>query len=111
VKCPYCREETVSGEPCTRCGKKFMTSKGMKVEYKDFKGSELLDIQMIRRSLPGPAVVKPEPEQRKVAGPKKAAPSREKPVGNNSFFVIAAVVIILAAIAGFYLLRFLGLLN
>jgi hypothetical protein len=110
VKCPYCREETGTGESCAKCGKKVITSKGMTVEYKDFKGAELLDIQMPRNT-PSQAVGKSEPEQKKIAVPVKAAPSREKQTGYKPFIFIAAVVIILAAIAGLYLLKFLGLLN
>ena len=111
MKCPYCRDEMVQGESCAKCGKKVLTSNGMKVEYKDFKGSELLDIQMARSSPPSPAVGKPAPEKRKVPGSKKAAPSREKHSGHKSFLVIVAVAVILAAIAGYFLLRFLGLPN
>lgn len=76
----------------------------MEVQYKDFKGTEMLDIKM-----PSPARQehkKPAYDREKAEN--KAVPSGEKDSGKKAiFFLWATVVIILSGAAWYYLLKFL----
>jgi len=95
-----------SGKTCAKCGKEALPPKGLEVEYKEFKISELLDIKMTGRVSSGTQVKKQATAQEREGGFEKAIPAERKTPGNKLFAVAAAIVVI-AMIAGFYLLRFL----
>ena len=101
MKCPHCGGEIPAGTQCKTCG--------MEVQYKDFRGSEMLDIR-----IPSPPPTpKEKVKQEFASSPKKDGstlkqPSAEKPKPNKpGFFLLAAIAIILAAISWYYLLTFL----
>ena len=105
MKCLGCNREMRAGEPCPECGKK-AASDDIKVEYKDFKGAELLDIQM--RQMPGnrPPVQskeQPQPLQKKTVRSRPAAPHRKTNPANKSLLILLAVV--LTALTGYLLLK------
>ncbi|MBA4371950.1 MAG: hypothetical protein C0402_03715 [Thermodesulfovibrio sp.] len=77
---------------------------GVKVEYKDFKGAELLDIQMVGKRPPVPEKEHPVPLQKKILRPPGPAPSdRKKPYASNTFLIVLAVAV--TALACYLLLR------
>lgn len=45
MKCPKCGEESSTDTDCRNCGQKIPAS-GMEVQFKNFGGSEMLDIRM-----------------------------------------------------------------
>lgn len=94
VKCHNCNREMRAGEPCPECGKK-AASDDIRVEYKDFKGAELLDIQMRQtpgNRPPGSEKEKPKPLQKKTITSRPAAPYRGKTPPNKMLLIVLAVV-------------------
>lgn len=101
ARCSHCGGEIVEGIPCKACG--------LEIQYKDFKGSEMLDIKM-----PSPASksrnrfehkspsAKKEKDITRIAS-KAKRPSPSKPV----FFLLAAIAIILSCVGWYYVLKFL----
>ncbi len=106
MKCPDCGEEIGTGKACEKCGKDVVPSKGVEVEYKDFKISELLDIKMTGGVSSGKTMKKHGSAQEKEGGSEKAIPAEEKTSGKE-LLVLTSVIVILAAMAGAYLLGFL----
>ncbi|NJD56383.1 MAG: hypothetical protein FIA94_08265 [Nitrospirae bacterium] len=100
AKCPQCGREISEGTHCKTCG--------MEIHYKDFRGSELLDIK-----IPSSSSHSQEAEQRSTTEGKNDdnalnLPSAKKPRLNKMvFFSLAVIVIIIAAISWYYLLKFL----
>jgi len=108
MKCPHCSEETQAGKVCERCGKDLEPHKGMEIEYKEFKVSELLDIKMTKPGPAGQTMKKPADRQEKRNSFRKdPSTHRRKPGKMTAGWAAAAVIITLALIAGYYLLRFL----
>lgn len=103
VMCPGCGRKMKAGEPCAECGKKVSASDGLKVEYKDFKGAELLDIQMPGNRRPGPAKEQPEPLQHRAMSSRPAEPDKKKNPANKTVLILLAVVVI--ALTCYLLLR------
>jgi hypothetical protein len=103
-KCPHCGRETKAEKVCGHCGKDLLSPRGMEVQYKDFKVTELLDIKM-------PGQAPPRKESGKADAGRdamKELPAGGNPVGEKrSRFALAAVIIFLAAAAGFFLLKLL----
>jgi hypothetical protein len=78
----------------------------MEVQYKDFKVSELLDIKMTKQTPSGKEMEKPRAVQEKVL--KKTLPEVPQPAAKKiPGIVVTAGIVVLAAIAVFFLLRFL----
>ncbi len=101
-KCSRCGEEIAEGRPCKACG--------IEIQYKDFKGSEMLDIKMpAPASKSGSRFGKTATSARKKGNnitriaPKAKRPALSKP----AFFLLAAVIIILSSVAWYYVLKFL----
>ena len=107
VKCPECGEETRAGDSCPKCGKPLTPSAGVRVEYKDFKGSEMLDIQMTGRAPSGRFTERPESEEPETARPVKPM-SLSRKAAQIPLFAAIAFAVILTALAGYYLLRVIG---
>ncbi|MGC2062597.1 MAG: hypothetical protein WA610_06435 [Thermodesulfovibrionales bacterium] len=103
MKCPDCGMGVRPGEPCPKCGKKVAASDGMKVEYKDFKGAELLDIQMPGNRSHGPANEQPEAAQKKTMSSRPAALDRKNTPASKTLLILFAIV--MAALAGYLLLK------
>lgn len=101
MKCPHCGSEIPEGAQCKTCG--------MEIHYKDFKGSEMLDIRIPSPS-PGQRK-KGKQESSSVEGKEHAAPG--KPPAEKSgpskpgLFLFAAILIIIAAIVWYYFLTYL----
>lgn len=104
VKCPDCNREVKTGEPCPECRKKVPASEGVKVEYKDFKGAELLDIQMPWNRPPVQPQEQPAPAQMKTMRSGPDVHTRKKNPLSKNLLILTAVV--LAALACFLLLKF-----
>ena len=108
ITCPHCGKETSAGDLCRSCGKEIESAPGVKVQYKDFKGSELLDIKMTSLSRQGDEkqALRPAEKNKETAG--NASLSEKKRTDNKTvFFFWATVIIFLSALAWYYLLNFL----
>lgn len=106
ITCPHCGKETPAENVCRNCGKESDFSQGMEVHYKDFKGSEMLDIKMAShaRREDKKQELKPAEKRKKTAN--TSLRSENKRAGKKGvFFIWATVVIILSALAWYYLLR------
>lgn len=104
MKCPHCGKETKGEKACEHCGKALLPSRGMEVQYKDFKVSELLDIRMPGQA-PAPRE-NAETNERRGTSTESSAGTK-KPQKKGSRFALTAVIIFLAAAAGFILLKLL----
>ena len=100
-KCSHCGGEIAEGLPCKACG--------IEIQYKDFKGSEMLDIKM-----PSSAHKSRHRFERKSRSAKKAedntlvVPKAKRPaLSKPAFFLLAAITIILSSVAWYYILKFL----
>lgn len=104
IVCPHCGKKTPEGNACRNCGKDIVSAQGMEVHYKDFRGSEMLDIKMS-----SPAMQKDEkPAQKGTKAATKSPLPEKKSAGNKSvFFFWATIVIILSVIAWYFLLKVL----
>lgn len=104
ITCPHCGERTPAGDVCQNCGKDIESLPGLEVQYRDFKGSEMLDIKMS-----SPARQEDEnPTQKATEAANNNPQSEKKRAGKNTVFSFwATIVIILSALAWYYLLKFL----
>jgi hypothetical protein len=104
ITCPYCRKETPAAAICRNCGKELDSLNGLEVQYRDFKGSEMLDIKMS----PHP---RQEEKQTAQKGNEDAGnglqPEEQRKGKKTVFFFWAAIVIIFSALVWYYLLKFL----
>lgn len=105
IACPHCGKETPEAAACRNCGKNIESLQGLEVQYKDFKGTEMLDIKMAshgRHDTKKPA--------EKIELPSGNGPRSEKgKTGKKAvIFSLAAGVIILSALAWYYLLKLLS---
>lgn len=104
IVCPHCGKETPTGDVCRNCGKGIESAPGVEVQYKDFKGSEMLDIKMSSHTRQKDG----KPAQKAIKAANKRPQSEKKREGNKAvFFFWATIVIILSALAWYYLLNFL----
>jgi ribosomal protein L32 len=106
MKCPECGKETSPGKVCGKCGKA-VQPREVKVEYKEFKISELLDIRMARNSSPVRSGLKGEKtaslsrkETRAMAAPGTERKSRKK---TSLIAIVTLIIVVITAIVGFYL--------
>jgi methionyl-tRNA synthetase len=104
ITCPHCGKETPEGDVCRNCGKDIELAQGMEVHYKDFRGSEMLDIKM--SSLTRQKDKKPARKETEALN-KRPLPENKHAGTKAVFFFWATVVIILSAFAWYYLLKFL----
>lgn len=103
ITCPHCGKETPIAALCRNCGKELELQQGLEVHYRDFKGSEMLDIKM-----------SPHSRQETIQSPENAKEENEnKPRSENKrtgrkavsvFWVSAAII--LSVLAWYFLLRF-----
>ena len=105
MKCPHCGEEIPGGNECKKCGKRILASKEMEVQYKEFKVSELLDIRMPSSGLHIEGTGNPEPAPVNEDGPNSQA--KKEPAAKKTHIFTYSVIAILAAIAAFFLLKYL----
>jgi len=103
ITCPHCGRETSAGDVCRHCGKDIESPQGLEVQYRDFKGSEMLDIKMSSHA-----------SQKDKKAEKRTENADDRPLSENNrtgkkvvLFFLAAGVIILSALAWYYLLKFL----
>lgn len=105
ITCPHCGKETPTGAVCGHCSRELEEPQGLEVRYKDFKGTEMLDIKMAshaRHEDKGPAEEREVPADN---GPR----SEKKYTGRRAVvFLLAAGLIIISALAWYYLLKFLS---
>jgi len=103
ITCPFCGKDTPEGGVCRNCGKEISLAQGMEVYYKDFKGSEMLDIKMS-----GHARREDQKTSQKGTEAADSAPRSEKKLAGKKTIIIltAGVVIILLSLAWYYLLKF-----
>lgn len=107
MTCPQCGKETAAGDECLLCGNKIESLQGLEIQYRDFKGSEMLDIKMASSSRQGDEQQTLKPAQKKDNPSGTAAQSEIKwPDKKTVFFFWATVGIILSALAWYYLLSF-----
>ena len=101
--CPHCGKDAPAEGTCRHCGKDIGSLQGLEVEYRDFKGTEMLDIKMSshsREEHEKPGLKRPEAAE-------SNRPSEKKGAGGKTFLLIgAAVIIVIAVIAWYYLLKF-----
>lgn len=108
IICPHCGEETPAGDVCQKCAKEIKFAQGMEVHYKDFKGSEMLDIKMPSSARQGDEGRALRPAQKKEESVQHAPRSEKKLPGKKTvFFFWATIVIFLSALAWYYLLSLL----
>ena len=101
AKCAHCGGEIADGLPCKACD--------IEIQYKDFKGSEMLDIK-VPLTAPASRVgfelksrSAKKAEHATLVAPKAKRPKLSRP----AFLLLAAITIILSSVAWYYLLRFL----
>ncbi|TAN40066.1 MAG: hypothetical protein EPN25_09170 [Nitrospirae bacterium] len=103
ITCPHCGKETAAGDVCRHCGRDIRAQQGLEVQYKDFKGSEMLDIKMSspagQRNAQS-AHEGPEAEER------SPHPDKKHAAGKPLLFFGVAVLIILSAFGWYYLFKF-----
>ena len=103
IVCPHCGKETPTGDVCRSCGKGIESAPGVEVQYKDFKGSEMLDIRMATHARQNDQ----KPVQKRTEISINASRSEKKLAGKKVvFFLSAGVVVILSVLAWYYLLKF-----
>ena len=103
ITCPFCKRDTPEEGVCQNCGKVISHARGMEVNYKDFKGSEMLDITMARHARRQDQ----KTSQNKTEAADSAPRSAKKPAGNKAIIIlIAGIAIILSSLAWYYLLKF-----
>lgn len=108
ITCPHCGKETPAGDVCRRCGKEIESAPGVEVHYKDFKGSELLDIKMTSPARQGDEKQALRPAEKNKETVDNASLSEKKRADNKTvLFFWATVIIFLSALAWYYLLNFL----
>jgi len=107
MECPHCGEELRGGNECKKCGKSVFPSKEMEVQYKEFKVSELLDIRMTSPVSPNKGMKNHEPAPWSMDGSNGTCTTEETQTMKRTRFFVFAIIVLLAAMAGFYLLRFL----
>ena len=100
ARCSHCGGEITEGLPCKACG--------LEIQYKDFKGSEMLYIKM-----PSSASTKGAFEQKSLSAKKEKivdpiSPKAKRVVPSKpAFLLLAAVTIILSCFGWYYVLKFL----
>jgi hypothetical protein len=104
MKCAYCGKETKSEKVCGHCGKDLAPLRGVEVQYKDFKITELLDIKMPGQAPPPKESGKTD--EGKATG-RETLPGKEPGAEKRSRLRLLVAVILLAAVAGFVLLKLL----
>lgn len=103
ITCPNCGKETAAEDVCRHCGKDIESLQGLEVHYKDFKGSEMLDIKMATHARHEDA----KPAQKAAEAADNGPGSEKNRSGTRTvFFFGAVVVIILSALVWYYLLNF-----
>lgn len=103
ITCPHCGKETPGEDVCRHCGKKIESLQGLEVQYRDFKGSEMLDIKMASHARQEDK----KPVQKGTEAENNDPGSEKKRAGKKAvFFFWATVLIILSALAWYYLLKF-----
>lgn len=108
MNCSHCGEKTDPGKTCSRCGATLPLQKEeeVKVEYKEFRISELLDIRMVKQDDAGGHGKRSEREGksgRKQADELRAVGREAKRFKTSPLLIIAVIILILTAIAGLYL--------
>lgn len=105
IACPHCGKETPAVAVCRNCGKDIEFLQGLEVQYRDFKGSEMLDIKM---SSHRSRQKEKQTSQKEKEETSNGSRSEKKRTGKKAvvFFWVAGVVI-LSALAWYYLLKFL----
>jgi len=100
AKCPQCGRDVSEGSRCNACG--------MEIQYKDFRGSELLDIKIPPSASHSEEAEKKSMAAKKIDGRVLNPPPTERPRLNKIvFFSFAGIAIILAAVSWYFLLKFL----
>jgi len=107
VQCPYCGEKTLDGSECKKCSKGVVPQKELGVHYKEFKLAELLDIKIMRPAFPKRQMKADEPATRDDNRPDSTGHVEGKQLKRKPHIAIFAFVALLAAMAFFYLLRYL----
>lgn len=108
MKCPHCEAEVLEGKVCARCGKEIAALKGIEVQYRDFKISEMLDIRIptqasSREGSEEAATVQSQTEVKQ----KQPGEKRTSNQSRSVTFLIAVIIILFAAAAWFLLFKFL----
>lgn len=109
MKCPFCGQETSTGEICNHCGKKMnKPSDDVEIEYKEFTLSEFLEIRK-KQGQPGERGFRRRgsslPDQRGASSPRKQN-ADEKTGKNRKYLILIAVIGVTAVIiGGFFLLK------
>jgi hypothetical protein len=84
------------------------SQKGVEIHYKDFRGSEMLDIRMPSSAPPRGKKVRPTPADKKDHVDRHESQGiRRYGVSRSVCFLIGGLVIVLSAIAWYFVLRFL----
>ncbi|MHB8880479.1 MAG: hypothetical protein ACYC69_03100 [Thermodesulfovibrionales bacterium] len=103
ITCPHCGKETAAGDACRHCGRDSRSRQDLEVEYKDFRGSEMLDIKMSS----------PVSRQKEISGREGAAVQEDNPQaegkstpGKVLVFFGAALLIVVSVLGWYYLLKF-----
>ncbi len=103
IICPHCGKQTATENVCRHCGKDIGTPQGLEVQYRDFKGSEMLDIKMS----PPSRKEGEKPGSRVPDHAESSRPSKNKSAAGKAFlFIGATLAIIVAALGWYYLLKF-----
>jgi len=103
ITCPHCGKDTPAGDVCRHCNKDIGSLQELEVQYRDFKGSEMLDIKMsspARHQDGKPGKKLPE------AAESNRPPKKKSTTGKTLLFIGAAALIVIAALAWYYLLKF-----
>ncbi|MDA8079230.1 MAG: hypothetical protein M0Z79_09880 [Nitrospiraceae bacterium] len=104
MRCPHCEEETAPGKACEKCGGDIGSLSEIEVRYKDFKGSEMLDIKMTRHDSPVKGTPEAGTEREKGSGTIAEA---ERPQAARKGSLLIIIFMVAAALSAFFLLRFL----
>ncbi|MBI5634561.1 MAG: hypothetical protein HZA15_13910 [Nitrospirae bacterium] len=108
ITCPHCGKETPAGNECLQCRKELGSLQELQVQYRDFKGSEMLDIKMSSAARQGDEKQTLKLVQKKKEAATNAPQSEIKRPGKKTvFFFWATIAIFLSALAWYYLLNFL----
>ena len=102
VKCPHFGEETAERPACQKCGPNARPRNSLEIHYKDFRGSEMLDIRM-------PSSVPLLGKRGNTAPAPRIDDGERKGSSKNRSvcLVLVGLVILFSAIAWYSVLRFL----
>ena len=106
MKCPRCDTDITGKRKCGKCGLDFAESrKGIEVEYKDFKTSELLEIRHKKQAAHDYEEIKAVREHKEEKALRRESPGEALcKKDKKPFSILAVIALILVLVTGVFLI-------